>query len=184
MPPLRVAPAAAPACQGLAAGQELAEGAQPGGAPAGVARTVVALTAMALLGGCARTVAVDPPADLDPAAAQACAQLATGLPEELSTVGPRRSVTPDSLLTAAWGDPPVSLRCGVPVPAALGPMSTLVTVDGIDWLPEQLTGGYLMTTAGRVANVEITVPAAVGPAPAVAADLGPAIKAALPVAPE
>lgn len=160
--------------------------------PAPAARSGVALRptaliapglgAVALLCGCASVVAVEPPAGLDPAAARACGQLAEQLPGQLSTAGHRRRVAPDSLLTAAWGDPPVSLRCGVPAPVALGPTSALVTVDGIDWLPEELTAGYLMTTVGRVANVEITVPAAVGPAPGVAADLGPAIAAAVPPA--
>ncbi len=68
----------------------------------------------------------------------------------------------------------------MPVPAALTATSTLVTVDGIDWLPEELTGGWLMTTIGLCANVEITVPAEQGPAPSVAADLAPTITATVP----
>ncbi len=87
---------------------------------------------------------------------------------------------PSSPLTAAYGDPPVAIRCAVPRPAALTATSLLVTVDGIDWFAEELTGGWLMTTVGRAANVEITVPAAQGPAPSVAADLSPTITATLP----
>ena len=95
-------------------------------------------------------------------------------------MGERRDVDPDSSLTAAYGDPPVAVRCGVPEPGALVATSELVTVDGIDWFPEELTAGWLMTTVGRAANVEITVPDAQGPAPSVAADLAPTILDALP----
>jgi len=66
--------------------------------------------------------------------------------------------TPESLLTAAWGDPAIVVRCGVATPEALQPTSQLVTVDGIDWLPENLASGYRFTTVGRLANVEVTVP--------------------------
>lgn len=146
-------------------------------------RTLASLTVVtAALAGCSRPVAVNPPVDLDPAAAQACAQLEAALPGRLDPAGARREVTPESLLTAAWGDPPVSLRCGVPIPVALRPDSVLVTVNGIDWLPEELTDGYLLTTVGRVANVELTVPQEQGPAPGVAADLAEQIKQTVPVA--
>jgi hypothetical protein len=144
-------------------------------------RGAAALAVTALLGGCARPVAVPPPQPPDDAAA-ACAGFIAALPASLSTVGERREVDPRSDLTAAYGDPPVSIRCGVPPPAALTPTAALVTVDGVDWLPEELTGGWLMTTVGRVADVEITVPTAQGPAPSVAADLGTTISANLPPA--
>ncbi|KWX09858.1 hypothetical protein TR74_07120, partial [Carbonactinospora thermoautotrophica] len=74
-----------------------------------------------------------------------------------------RRVTTDSPLVAAWGDPPIVLRCGVPVPAAYQPTSQVVTINGVDWFPEQLTRGYVFTTVGRVANVEVSVPDAYAP---------------------
>jgi hypothetical protein len=142
------------------------------------------LTALALgaglLTGCARPVEVAAPASPAPDVATACAAFTAALPAEVSTVGERRDVTPDSDLTAAYGDPPVGVRCGVPDPSALEPRSTLVTVDGIDWLPEELTGGWRLTSVGRTANVELTVPTEQGPAPSVAADLAPTITATLP----
>ena len=70
----------------------------------------------------------------------------------------------------------------MPDPAALAATSSLVTVDGVDWLPEELTGGWRLTSLGRTANVEITVPAEQGPAPSVAADLAPTITTTLPTA--
>jgi Protein of unknown function (DUF3515) len=141
------------------------------------------VTVLATLAGCARPVAVAPPVP-DPSDAQlaACERFTRALPDSLSTVGERRAASPDSPLTAAYGDPPVSVRCGVPTPAALRADSQLVTVDGVDWFPEELTGGWLMTTTERVADVEITVPTEDGPAPSVAADLAATITATLPPA--
>jgi hypothetical protein len=68
----------------------------------------------------------------------------------------------------------------VPTPAGLSPTATLVEVDGVSWYPEELTEGWAMTTVDRVANVEIVVPTAQGPAPSVAADLAPTIRATIP----
>ncbi len=116
----------------------------------------------------------------DPAVAQACATFVSALPGSLETLGERRSVRPDSPLTAAYGDPPASVRCGVADPGGLLPTPTLVEVDGVAWLPEELTQGWAMTTVGRIANVEIVVPTAQGPAPSVAADLAETIRATLP----
>lgn len=147
--------------------------------PAG---TVGVVLAVLLASGCARPVAVDEPTP-DPGAAAACRALIAALPDELDHAGRRRDVRPDSPLTAAYGDPPVTIRCGVPVPAALGAESQLVTVDGVDWLPEELTAGWLMTTVGRAASVEITVPDALGPAPSIAAALAGPIAATVPASP-
>ncbi len=97
-------------------------------------------------------------------------------------MGERREVTPNSPLTAAYGDPPVGVRCGVPQPAGLGPEALLITVDDVDWFAEELSSGWRMTTVGRVAAVEITVDAVHGPAPSVAADLTPAITKTIPPA--
>ena len=69
-----------------------------------------------------------------------------------------RSTEPDSPSTAAWGDPAIVLRCGVPRPAALTRTAQLVSVNGVDWFAEELTGGYVFTTYGRQAYVEVTVP--------------------------
>jgi hypothetical protein len=138
----------------------------------------VPLSAAVLLGGCARPVAVDPPSPPADQAA-ACAEFVAALPAVLETVGERREVAPDSPFTAAYGDPAASVRCGVPAPAGLSDTSVLVTVDGIDWFPDELTAGWVMTTVGLLARVEIVVPDAQGPAPSVAADLAPAITATL-----
>jgi len=122
-----------------------------------------------LLAGCSRGLSVEPPA-VSGVAAYTCAALHGALPDEV--LGKTVTATnPRSPYTAAWGDPSIVLRCGVPTPAALTPTSQLITVDGVDWLPEQLTGGYLFTTVGRELNVEVSVPSAYSPEADALADL-------------
>ncbi len=93
----------------------------------------------------------------DAASAEVCARVAAALPGTLAGAE-RRTVTPAAPTTAAWGDPPIVLRCGVPRPAALQPTSVLADVDGVSWFPEQLTAGSLFTTYGRQAYVEVAIP--------------------------
>jgi hypothetical protein len=134
------------------------------------------------LAGCARPVEVPEPTP-GPDVAALCASFTAALPESLPTAGDRREVTGGRELTAAYGNPAVGVRCGVPEPEALSPTSTLVTIDSVDWFPEELTGGWRMTTVGLPAVIEISVPSAQGPAPSVAADLVPVITGTIPSAP-
>jgi len=133
------------------------------------------VAAALLLAGCSRGVAVPPP---DPApegaAAFACADLKSRLPA-LVLGRSTTPTTPTSTNVSAWGDPAIVVRCGVPVPAALTPTSQLVTVNGIDWLPEQLERGYLFTTVGRAPVVEVSVPDAYRPESEALVDLSPAV---------
>ncbi len=137
------------------------------------------VAACAALSACARPVEVSPP-EAAPDISSACARFTAALPQEIDTAGDLRDTTPESDLTAAYGDPPVGIRCGVPTPTTLAPTSTLVRIDEIDWYPEELTAGWRLTSVGRQANVEITVPDELGPAPSVAADLSPTIEATIP----
>lgn len=88
---------------------------------------------------------------------QICADLAAQLPDTLAGQN-SRPTDPESVLTTAWGDPAIIVRCGVPRPEALEPTSQLTSVNGVDWFPEELTRGYLFTTYGRRVYVEVTVP--------------------------
>jgi hypothetical protein len=69
----------------------------------------------------------------------------------------------------------------VPQPEALVPTAQLVTVNGVDWLPEELTRGWRFTTTGRVAFVEVDVPEAYRPEVDALVDLADAVSAAVPV---
>ena len=105
------------------------------GVSSAASAVAVAFTSTLLL-ECLRGPGRGPASSVTPAA---CAALAAELPKRLAGQD-RRTTEPDSPSTAAWGDPPISLRCGVDRPAAYQPTSELVAIDTIDWLPEPFVG--------------------------------------------
>jgi hypothetical protein len=116
-----------------------------------------------------------------PAVARRCAALASRLPQRLDG-NPRRVVRPSSPFTAAWGSPPVALRCGVPLPAALTPTAELTVVNDVSWFPEPAGSGNpsRFTEVGRDAYVELTVPARYAPAGPLLVAISNAIAVAVP----
>ena len=75
----------------------------------------------------------------------------------------RVAVTPDSPAVAAWGDPAIIARCGLP---ALAPTTLeCVTVNEVDWVVRQLSDGTAATTYGTDPAIEVLVPSAYGPVP-------------------
>lgn len=116
----------------------------------------------------------------DAAAARLCGALK--VPETLDG-HKSRSTTPDSPYTRAWGSPAIALRCGVPVPAH-PQTETIVTIDGVDWLPQPADTPVTFTTLHRQTQVEVTIPAAYTtdhPAGDILIGLTSSIKAAIPV---
>jgi hypothetical protein len=93
-----------------------------------------------------------------------------------------RETDPSSDLTAAWGDPAITVRCGVPQPAALTPGAQLFEIDGVDWFTEQIDAGYVFTTYRREANVEVTVPDDYSPESGPVTELSGSVKDAIPAA--
>ncbi len=138
-----------------------------------------ALAAAGVLAGCSTALEVAPPS-ADPEAGAACQDLAAALPEAVAFQD-SRPTEPDSELTSAWGDPAIVLRCGVGVPDALTATSQLITVDGVDWFPQELTAGYRFTTTGRAANVEVSVPDDYAPEAEVLVDLAEAVGDTVPL---
>lgn len=135
-----------------------------------------------LLASCAQSVALEP-ATTDDATARVCSGFVGALPVTLD--GARRANTePKSTTTAAWGPPFITLRCGVPVPAAYTPTSQLLSIDGVDWFPETLTNGTLFTSVGRVANVEVSVPKEYRPEANAIVELSKIANDELPVLPD
>lgn len=124
-------------------------------------------------------MALDQPTP-DPAAAAVCADLVPALPATVAGQPARDVAGPDGL-AAAWGTPPVTLRCGVPQPAGLEPTSQCFEVEGVGWFAEQVEGGYLFTTIGRTAFVEVGVPSRYAPEADVLVELAPAVSASDPV---
>ncbi len=134
---------------------------------------LVVLAAVAT--GCAGPVPVTAPTG----APAACAGLRRQLPQIVDGQL-RRRTQPNSPSTDAWGDPAIVLRCGVPRPASYRQTSELIGINGVDWLPEPVPGGYRFTTVGRAANVEVTVPNAYSPEVDPLVDLSGPIRSALP----
>jgi hypothetical protein len=74
-------------------------------------------------------------------------------------------------VAAAWGDPPIILRCGVEKPAALKPNSVCHDINGVGWLADEQSDGWLFTTIGRRYFVSVEVPEDHEPAADALADL-------------
>ena len=110
-----------------------------------------------------------------------CEELADLLPDQVLSQS-ARATSPESDLTKAWGDPAIILRCGVDTPIELSATSQLVTVNNVDWFPQELTAGYRFTTTGREANVEVSVPGAYAPEAGALVDLARPITEAVAVA--
>jgi hypothetical protein len=146
------------------------------------ARAASALLVVLLLSGCAASLEVTPPAPSSPAVARICDALQAALPATVAGQS-RRDTSPSSALTAAWGDPPIVLRCGVPRPAALTATSQVTEINGVDWFAEPLADGYLFTTSGRTAYVEVTVPSAYASQAGGLTQIGPAVLATDPKTP-
>ena len=129
--------------------------------------------------GCDDSVEVSDPGAKGRARA-ACTSLVRALPGHVSDQ-PRRRTT-GSRLGAAWGDPPILLRCGVGRPEDYDPATGCQTADGLDWyvpakgMTDQSVD-VVMTTIGRDPRVELTLPAQYRPPVGAMVDLAPAIKA-------
>jgi hypothetical protein len=116
-----------------------------------LALAALGVVAVAVLTGCAPTVALTPAASATNAK---CASVVVLLPDTVSTLAQRET---NAQGTGAWGEPPdIVLHCGVPVP---GP-NTLpcYSVDGIDWLLKADPKGiFTFTTFGRNPAVSVTI---------------------------
>ncbi|MCU1588854.1 MAG: hypothetical protein JWP11_110 [Frankiales bacterium] len=87
----------------------------------------------------------------------ACRALLAAVPAELDTGVRRRPVTGDATRTAAWGDPAITLRCGVSrATTGLGP----ITIDGVSFLTSTRAGITTWTTSDRAVSAAIDVPKA------------------------
>lgn len=158
---------------------------------AAAALGVVALTggAIWLLFNSGNAVAVAVPSVPGAAAGSVqaeCAALTAAVPQTVDNES-RRGTSPSSPLTAAWGSPAITLRCGVPEPEILRPGSKTYDpsadeayVDGIAWLIEQEGDGYRFTAAQRAIYVEVDVPSAYSPETSPLVDLAAAVIKAIP----
>ena len=132
--------------------------------------SAVALAAALLLAACSGGGAhVAAPSPIG-AAAKRCAALHAALPATL--LGQKaRDTSPTSVDTAAWGDPAITLRCGVGMPGVIDPHSPAFDPSsdhhdvelnkGVCWVSEQTEGqGFRFTTVKQDTYVEVDVPGA------------------------
>ena len=101
------------------------------------------------------------------------------LPEAVSDQ-PRRSVDARDGYAAAWGDPAIVLRCGMPTPRGSDEFAVCQETNGVGWFvpPRQIEdqgADVVMTTIGFAQNVEVLLPAEYRPPAAAMVDLAEAI---------
>ena len=92
----------------------------------------------------------------------------------------RREIAHPSPYAAAWGDPAITLTCGVAKPTALNAASECFVVNGVGWFSEQQANGYRFTTIGRKAYAQVIVPKKYVPSDPLV-DLSKAINDHLPI---
>jgi hypothetical protein len=123
---------------------------------------VVALTAAVALSGC--TGSNDLPAvavtAVPTASTAACERFAAKLPEDLGDSLPRRDTAPADPHVAAYGDPPVVVRCGAPPTTKYRQGDQLIDVNGVDWFPEERGDAVVWSLPRAFVNVEVTIPRA------------------------
>ncbi|MDO5711225.1 MAG: DUF3515 family protein [Micrococcales bacterium] len=128
----------------------------PSGARIGAAAALILV-----LASCATGVQAASPAQ---ATGAACAAVIRHWPQRVAHRD-RVSVRDEPAGIAAWGDPAIIARCGVPPPAPT--TNECIGVDDIDWVLEPLSDGARFTTYGRSPAVEILVPHSYAPEPLV-----------------
>ncbi|MCA1782720.1 MAG: hypothetical protein ABR500_03410 [Dermatophilaceae bacterium] len=123
---------------------------------------------MTLLSACSSAIEVAPP---DQAGDPACAEI----PWPETIAGNARTATdPEGSWVAAWGDPAIIARCGLP---ALEPTTLdCVAVDDMDWIVRELSDGTAMSSYGTDPALEVLVPVAYGPGPLLLPAFGDAVR--------
>jgi len=115
------------------------------------------------------------PAIRDPAGV--CSALVAALPTTLSGRVSRPVTGVPAGTAAAWGDPPIVLRCGVPPPASYVPGTPVISVQGVDFDTYPIGGQIRWTAVGRRAYVQILIPNTIEGQGALIADIAPVIAA-------
>jgi len=104
---------------------------------------------------------------LSPRAKEVCLAVTSQLPDTLRTL-PARKVSAGPEQNAAYGEPPVTVQCGVTQPAMCPtlnagpgcvPLDTeLLNMNGVCWYAEQGADAAAFTTMDREIAVRVTVP--------------------------
>jgi len=126
------------------------------------------------------SVKVAPPPALSAAQQRACQDLISALPTDLGDL-PARPVDSSSPYVAAWGEPAVTLRCGVRRPPSFIATADVQQINGVTWFPERRGATTAWVVVDRPVYVEVLVPAVDASAPV--ARLSTAVTAALKPSP-
>jgi hypothetical protein len=126
-------------------------------------KVLLAALGLILVAGCSpgpAPVAVPSPG---PEVAAACDPLVKALPDKVLDAE-RRKTEPVSPLTAAYGDPPIEVTCGVAQPAGMAEaQSQCFEVNGVGWFAKEVENGVIFTTIGRQVYFEVAVPSKYAP---------------------
>jgi len=139
-----------------------------------VARGAFVCTTLLAASACSTApVAIDDP-DLSDQDRAACEAFVAALPDDL-VEQEAAETEPDDALGAAWGDPPIVVRCGVPMPDDFNRASPCEEVNGVGWFvrPEEFQDSgkdLAMFTIGFEPAVELDIPAEHRVEPATVAD--------------
>jgi hypothetical protein len=126
--------------------------------------------------GALPSIRVAPPPALSAAQQRACQELVAALPTDLGD-RPARPVDSPSPYVAAWGDPAVTLRCGVARPPSFIATADVQQINGVSWFAERRGSTTAWVVVDRPVYVEVLAPA--GDASAPVARLSTAVTAAL-----
>lgn len=157
----------------------------PVGGPAGRLSGGLAGALVLGLAGCGGPGPVPLPPDELVGDTDTCLRLVAALPDTLAGLE-RRQVVPPAAPAAAWGDPAVVVRCGVPEPTGFDRASPCLRVNGVDWFVpegelEEPTGRVLTATVVlREVGVELVFPRDQWPPAPALAELSDVVRAEVP----
>lgn len=90
-----------------------------------------------------------------PDAPAVCMAVTQALPHEIGAGVNRRSTDPGATSTAAWGNPAITLRCGVP---AGNPADDIYTFNDVQWAMHDTGATRTWTTVARAVDVVVVIP--------------------------
>ena len=90
----------------------------------------------------------------------ACQRFHNALPGDLGDDLPRRDTLPEAQGIAAYGDPPVVVRCGAPATTAYEQGDPLYDVNGVDWFAEEGADAVTWSLPRAFVNVRVVMPRA------------------------
>ncbi|MEV1287275.1 DUF3515 family protein [Micromonospora sp. NPDC049679] len=93
---------------------------------------------------------------LDERAATVCRALLSRLPAQLRDL-PQRTVTGGHEQNAAYGDPAITMACGIPLPS-FPPTDIVYPLDRVCWHAGDRPDATVWTTVDREVPVQVTVP--------------------------